>query len=229
MPAVLTIPHDGFATAVGPIQFISFRSHVSNTRPGDRETKEIGRQIRDYCVSTWHSSPSVITEKIQRDCRTLEIQRHFEDVVESRIKAINRMTDKIPFVFDLHGFMKSPPIGAFDIILGTLHRQSVGHSQVDRILADRLSALDFRVYVPTHETQVDEKYTGEELAKKQLILPLLQTIALRRLPVIAIQLEIAYQVRANTSRNHRLVQGLGDFIHWYSQSNMATIHHPTSE
>lgn len=54
-------------------------------------------------------------------------------------------------VLDLHGFFKQPsyaPEGGFDVILGTLYRQSIPHGNPDHDLAGFLGQAGFRVFCP---------------------------------------------------------------------------------
>jgi hypothetical protein len=113
---------------------------------------------------------------------------------------------------DLHGFSNQPTtLGEFDLILGTNHRQTVKASRVDQDLADFMTRLGYRAYLPAEKAQPGERFgaTNENA--------LVRRTAQLFPHVLSLQLEVEKQLRVDPVKRNLLATYLSDFlIAWVS-------------
>lgn len=196
LPIVLTVPHDGRFTRIGERILSPAEGIVSNTEPRDLAVRAIARDVYLQILGSQQEAPNLIIELIEREYRTLEIQRYFEQTAVRLLNKVIPLKDKPKLLFDLHGFSVQPAFGKFDLILGTDHRKSVGDSNVDQQFAEFMRTKGYEVYLPTQEIVDGERFSASGSKSQNQIVPLVQEIMAAGLAnTVSMQLEIAWHFR----------------------------------
>lgn len=157
-PAIITVRHDGcMARLCGKDLPL-----ISDRDKSDRGTLFLGFWAWMECAKKGHP-PSILYNKIQRNRCSPETKGVFYEeslrAVRDCIKEHGRC-----FVFDLHRFYKHPPVGKFDVFLGTNYGQTI-ESGLDAKFATVLSngvwhgaRAMINVYVPGKEPKDGERF-----------------------------------------------------------------------
>lgn len=156
-PVVITVRHDGQAMIIGDGILPKLRDKDTN----DRGTMFLGLQIREEFARLHGETPFLLMNKIARNRCTPEMFGiYYEKVLETARLCLEKWGKCL--VFDLHRFYKYPPIGEYDIFLGTDHRRTVS-GDFDKMFAFLLikeikRKTEVKVYVPGKEPKDGERF-----------------------------------------------------------------------
>jgi hypothetical protein len=164
LPAIITVRHDGFATQIFGGELPLLRDKDIN----DRGTAFLGFRTLLRFIALGGRKPSFVYNKIARNRCSQEIWGiYYEEVL--RCVRYHLSAHGQCVVFDLHRFYKRPPVGSYDIFLGTNHRQTIS-GDLDKKFAKALFNNTWsecrampqiyipRIYVPDEKPKEGERF-----------------------------------------------------------------------
>lgn len=144
------------------------------------------------------------------DERLLQSYNSYHDrIVKFLMEAIQRYGSEKVLLVDLHGFIKQPTYGEYDLIFGTGNRSTV-RSDIDKIFAHFMTARGYKIFLPTESIMIigqndkyDADFTTHYYAEK--------------FGIDAIQIEIAkkFRVLEGTETGQKLSADMADFLKLY--------------
>ncbi|MFH1193954.1 MAG: hypothetical protein V1661_03085 [bacterium] len=153
MPVIITARHDGHATVIGDEILPILRDQDIN----DHGTMLLGLMTR----MELGKKPFLLLNKIARNRCTPEMFGIYYERALATARLCLEKWGKC-FVFDLHRFYKYPPVGEYDIFLGTNHGQTAGgdfYKEFASLLTKEIKRkTEVKVYVPGKEPKDGERF-----------------------------------------------------------------------
>ncbi len=210
LPILITVPHDGRDIAVMGQGIMP----IPGGTPGDRNVRYIANDLCDFVENRMDRRPSLVIDDIKRS-RRWATSPVFDRLVKYRMALLTGefegRIDKPPLFLDLHGFVKQPPFGDYDLILGTSHRTSL-QSDIDLQFGEYMERLGYAVYVP-QEHPVEGELFGADSDRT-----LTRQVSNEFPHVDCVQVEIHQDFRTAEGRERgvQLASDIADFVVEYA-------------
>lgn len=148
-PIIFSVRHDGYLKEINGRELEVQRE--SDAR--DNGTEFLGMVASQYLESRRNVTPFYYYLKVARCCLSREIKGiYFCSVLAAARECLDRWGKC--YFFDLHRFFGHPPVGTYDVFLGTDNRRTIRHDN-DIVFSEFLAreyqeaaSAPLRIYVP---------------------------------------------------------------------------------
>lgn len=211
IPVILTVPHDGSVTLFNGTEL----NYDKNSKKKDAHTSDLARSIYSLMDLASGAVPTVLIQRVRRQCMTPEIEGYFAHTAALSLQAMLKRHSSV-LVLDLHGFsdLDSNNRPAEDVIFGTRHRQTSAGSNADLLLAQHLTSRGYLVYIPSELPKPGERF--DATPEHTLMTRLSSKGFFPR--AVGIQVEVAGRHRnGDLSLRQKLAEAVGDYLLGWSE------------
>ncbi|MDD5043559.1 MAG: hypothetical protein PHD51_02710 [Patescibacteria group bacterium] len=161
IPLILSVPHDGHLTEICKNGQVVPLKRVAPNEKRDGGVKFIAWNIIKNVVERTGCCPYLLVQQVHRQYINESIRKlYYQKILERASDVHSRFGHCV--VLDLHGFSKPGRFEDSDLVLGTMHRETVNPAHnLDRGLAFYLGLIgDYTIYLPNAIAFRGEMYDG---------------------------------------------------------------------
>ena len=161
LPILLSVPHDGHMKEIIDEKVAVELSRVAPKEKRDGGVKYLAWEIAKVIGDSTGKYPSLVIQQIHRQYINNKIRNVYYQNVLQMASRLSKKHGEV-FVLDLHGFSKESRFAVYDMVFGTLHRQTINRFNYLDVGFCYYLGLEgeYKIYLPNEIEFRGEMYTG---------------------------------------------------------------------
>lgn len=161
LPIILSVPHDGHIKEIISKNVATALLRVAPMEKRDGGVKYLAWEMAKVIGNLTGKYPSLVIQQVHRQYINDKIRNIYYQNVLRMANQLSKKHGKV-LVLDLHGFSKESRFIIYDMIFGTLHRQTVDKQDYLDVGLYYYLGLEggYKIYLPNEVGFKGEMYTG---------------------------------------------------------------------